>query len=95
MRLRAPVADDAPAVLAVLLARDIADLGVPDYALDDLLDEWRGSDIALAADAQVVEVGGRIVAYGVVRRPGTSAEAKICNVGICIPDLFRLGSVVA
>jgi mycothiol synthase len=73
MRLRAPVPDDAPAALAVLVAREVADLGVPDYTLEDLLDEWRGSDLVLAADARVVEVDGRIVAYGAVRRPGTLA----------------------
>lgn len=74
MRLRAPVLDDAPAVLAVLVARDLADLGVPDYTLEDLLDEWGGSDFDLAADARVAEAGdGHIVGYVIVRRPGTLA----------------------
>jgi hypothetical protein len=31
MRLRSPVLEDAPAVLEVLVARDIADTGEPDY----------------------------------------------------------------
>jgi mycothiol synthase len=73
MRLRAPVPDDAPAVLAVLVARDVADLGVADYTLDDLADEWGATEVVLAADAQVIETDGRIVAYGIVRRPGTLA----------------------
>ncbi len=73
MRLRAPVPDDAPAALAVLVAREVADFGVPDYTLEDLLDEWRGSDLVLATDARVIEADGRIVAYGAVRRPGTLA----------------------
>jgi mycothiol synthase len=74
MRFRAPVPEDAPAVLAVLAARDLADLGVVDYTLEDLRDEWRGSDVELGRDAQVVELeGGRIVAYAMVRRPGTLA----------------------
>jgi mycothiol synthase len=73
MRLRSPVPDDAPAVLAVLVARDVADLGVPDCTLDDLLDEWRVSDFDLEADARLVEVDGRIVAYATVRRDGTLA----------------------
>jgi mycothiol synthase len=74
MRLRAPVPDDAPAVLAVLAARDLADLGEVDYTLEDLRDEWRGSDLELEHDARVIEADdGRIVAYAVVRRPGTLA----------------------
>jgi len=74
MRLRAPVPDDAPAVLAVLVARGVADLGAPDDTLEDVLDEWRASDLDLAADARVVEAeDGEIVGYAVVRRPGTLA----------------------
>jgi len=72
MRLRAPVPDDAPAVLAVLVAREMADLGMADDALGDVLDEWRGSDLDLAEDARAAETpDGGIVAYVVVRRPGT------------------------
>jgi mycothiol synthase len=71
MRLRAPAIDDASAVLEVLVARDIADIGVPDCVLEDLLDEWRATELDLAADARVVELDGRIVAYAVVRGPGT------------------------
>ena len=55
MRFRAPTPDDAPAVMGVLIARDLADLGVPDYTLEDLLDEWRGTGVDLAADAVVVQ----------------------------------------
>jgi mycothiol synthase len=73
MQLRAPVSGDAPAVLAVLVARDLADLGVPDCTLDDVLDEWRITDFDLAVDARVAEVDGRIVAYAAVAREGTLA----------------------
>lgn len=74
MRFRAPVPDDAPAVLAVLTARELADLGVQVYSLDDLLDEWRASDVDLDHDARVVESGdGQIVAYAAVQRPGSMA----------------------
>jgi mycothiol synthase len=62
---------DASAVLEVLVARDIADIGVPDYVLEDLLDEWRASELDLTADSRVVELDGRIVAYAQVRGPGT------------------------
>src|SRR5205814_9827781 len=73
MRLRAPSEDDAPAVFAVLAARDTADLGIPDYTLEDVLDEWRVSELDLSADTCVVELDDRIVAYSIVRRPGSLA----------------------
>jgi mycothiol synthase len=74
MRLRTAVLDDAPAVFAVLLARDIADVGTPDVTLKDLLDEWRGSDVDLAADARVAQDSdGEVVGYAIVRRPGAQA----------------------
>jgi mycothiol synthase len=74
MRLRAPVPGDAPAVLAVMVARDMADLGAPDYTLEDLRDEWSLSDFNLATDAVVVEADDkRIVGYAIVRSPGAFA----------------------
>lgn len=71
MRLRAPAPDDAPAVLAVLAARDAVDHGGLDYSLEDLRDEWRGAEFDLASDAVVAEDRGRIVGYAVVRLPGS------------------------
>jgi mycothiol synthase len=72
MRYRAPVPADAPAVLAVFEARDLADLGEVEQTLEELRDEWRSSDLDLELGARVVEdAGGRIVAYAAVRRPGT------------------------
>ncbi len=74
MRFRAPVPEDAPAVLAVLTARELADLGVRVYTLEDLRDAWRTSEVDLERDARVVESGGgRIVAYATVQRPGSLA----------------------
>jgi mycothiol synthase len=74
VRFRAPIPDDAPAVLAVLTARELADLGVPMYTLEDLRDEWRASDFDLAHDAQLVEsAGDEVVAYATVQRPGSLA----------------------
>jgi mycothiol synthase len=84
MHFRAPVPDDAPAVLAVLTARELADLGVGVSTLEDLRDEWRLSDVDLERDAQVVESGdGRIVAYATVQTPGTMA--------VVAPDHERRG----
>jgi mycothiol synthase len=62
---------DAPAVLAVIAARDVADLGAADFTLEDLRDEWRASQFDLAGDALVADNGtGEIVAYAVLLRPG-------------------------
>jgi mycothiol synthase len=73
MRLRAPTPQDAPAVVAVLAARDTVDLGAPDYTLDDLLDEWRSSELDISWDARVIEIGERLVAYAEVHSRGTLA----------------------
>ena len=71
-RLRPAVPTDANAVHALLVEREIAELGAPDSSLDDLRDQWRGSEFDLRADTRVVEAEGRrIVAYAVVARPGT------------------------
>ena len=74
MRLRPPVLDDAPAVLAVLDARDLADVGAVDFTIEDLRDEWRASEFDLASDAVVVEDEDRgIVAYAEVQPHGSLA----------------------
>jgi mycothiol synthase len=64
-------------VLDVLAARDAADLGVRVHRLEDLRDEWEGSELELARDARVIESDrGRIVAYAAVRRHGTLAAVE-------------------
>jgi mycothiol synthase len=74
MRFRPPVLDDAPGVLAVFAARELADIGAPIHRLEDLREEWRGTELDLEDDARVVEAdAGRIVAYAAVRRHGTLA----------------------
>jgi mycothiol synthase len=74
VRLRPPVAGDARAVLEAITARDLADLSVPDFTLEDLLDEWRVLGDDLAQDAAVVEAqDGRIAAYAAVLRHGSYA----------------------
>lgn len=72
VRLRAPRKRDAPAILAVLAARDTADLGAPDYTLEDVLDGWKELSFDAEADAKVCETdSGEIVAYAAVRHPAT------------------------
>lgn len=74
IRLRPPEVGDAEAVLAVIAARDRADLGAPDYTLEDLRDEWLASDFDLATDAVVAETSsGALVGYAAVRHPGVRA----------------------
>jgi mycothiol synthase len=82
MRFRAPVLDDAPAVLAVLAARDALDSGEPVHRLEDLRDEWRGRELELARDARVVESEtGEVVGYAAVRRHGTLAAVAPAHEG--------------
>src|SRR5580700_524373 len=74
MRFRPPVLDDAPGVLAVFAAREMADIGAPIHRLEDLREEWQGTELDLEDDARVVEAeAGHIVAYAAVRRHGTLA----------------------
>jgi mycothiol synthase len=71
VKLRAPSQADLPAVFAVLEARDRADLGVPDFTLEDLRDRWGAEEFSLAHDARVVEgETGEICGYGEVTTPG-------------------------
>src|SRR5215210_8309670 len=61
--IRPPRDADAEPVLAVLVARDIEDLGRPDFTLDDLRADWATPGFDLARDAWVVEdAAGAIVA---------------------------------
>jgi ribosomal protein S18 acetylase RimI-like enzyme len=61
MRLRPATPADAQAAADLVIAGDIADLGVADYSLGDLQDEWRELD--LATDTLLIEDdAGTIVA---------------------------------
>jgi mycothiol synthase len=63
------VPEDAPAVLQVLVARDLTEVEAPDYTLGELRDQWGASAFDIAADAVVAELtDGRIAAYGAVLR---------------------------
>jgi GNAT superfamily N-acetyltransferase len=71
MRLRAATEADAEAAHAVMAARDLADLGVVDFTLADLREEWGFPDVDIAKDVVVGEdESAAIVAYGIVRRMG-------------------------
>ena len=65
-RLRPPHATDADAVLALIVARDIADLGMPDFTLEDLRADWATPGLDLEHDARVSAPGGAIRGYAIL-----------------------------
>ena len=72
MRLRAPQTSDAPAVLELIVARDIADLGRPDYTLDDVRADWAAPGLDLARDAWIVEEDGAALGYALLDDRGAA-----------------------
>jgi mycothiol synthase len=65
-RLRPPSSDDAEAVLAVILARDVADIGAPDFTLEDLRADWASPGLTLEDDARISAPSGEIRGYAVL-----------------------------
>jgi mycothiol synthase len=72
MRLRSPRPDDAEAVLDLIVARDIADLGRPDYTLDDVIADWSAPGLVLARDAWIAEDGGVPLGYALLDDRGAA-----------------------
>jgi ribosomal protein S18 acetylase RimI-like enzyme len=62
MDVRTPRRADAPAILAVLVARDVADIGRADCTLDDVHADLAGPH----ADVWVAEDDGELVGYAVL-----------------------------
>lgn len=60
---RPPRPDEAQAITDLVVACDVAEFGVPDFELDDLLTDWHMPGFVLARDSVVVADGERIVAY--------------------------------
>jgi ribosomal protein S18 acetylase RimI-like enzyme len=65
-RLRPPSSDDAEAVLAVILARDVADIGAPDFTLEDLRADWATPGLTLEHDARIAALAGDVRGYAVL-----------------------------
>lgn len=66
---RTPTAEDAPRVLELFIACDVADIGEPDSDLDDVVADWRRPGFDLAGDALVAaDPEGRIAAQATVWR---------------------------
>lgn len=66
LTVRAPTRDDAPAVSELINAADMADYGVIDLTVADLLDDWE--DVDLDHNAWLVaEPNGRVAGYGEIQ----------------------------
>jgi mycothiol synthase len=72
MRLRPPEPDDAHAVLDLIIARDIADLGRPDYTLEDVRSDWVAPGIDIARDAWLAEANGTPLGYALLDDRGAA-----------------------
>jgi mycothiol synthase len=70
--LRHPGPEDADAVLAVIVARDVADLGRPDYTLEDLYADWTMPGVDPTRDAWVVQEDERLVGYALLDDRGAA-----------------------
>ena len=66
-RVRPPGDGDAASVLEVIVARDVADLGVPDFTLGDLEADWATPGLDLEQDVRVAaDNGGTIRGYAIL-----------------------------
>jgi mycothiol synthase len=72
MRVRAPEPADAHAVLELIVARDVADLGKPDYTLEDVRADWAAPGVDLARDAWLVEDAGTPLGYALLDDRGAA-----------------------
>ena len=63
MLLRPPRRDEAEAVLALHVARDLADIGRPDVRPEDVVSDWDEPAIDIERDVFVVEDNGAIVGW--------------------------------
>src|SRR5215217_8959294 len=72
MNVRAPEPSDAPAVLDLIVARDIADLGRPDYSLEDVKADWAAPGVDPERDAWLVEEEGLPLGYALLDDRGAA-----------------------
>ena len=60
-------------MVALLVARHTADIGLPLFRLEEVEDEWRSPDLELPRDALLIELDGALAGYAIVHRPGAFA----------------------
>ena len=90
MRLRPPTRDDAEAIHAVCVARDIADIGHPDFTLADILADWEMPGMDMELDCFVVEDGaGTIVGYAGIDQRGAMVVVHPAVEGRGVGTLLR------
>ena len=78
MRLRSPRVDEAEAVLEVIVARDVADIGRPDYTLRGPAQRLARAGIDLARDVFVVEDDdGRLLGWADVEQRRARVTGRI------------------
>ncbi|GAA0816925.1 GNAT family N-acetyltransferase [Spirilliplanes yamanashiensis] len=72
---RRPVAADAPAILAVVHASDIAAVGEPDFSLDDVAEGLSGPYVDASRDSWLaLDPAGEIAAWGYLRNSSGGAR---------------------
>jgi mycothiol synthase len=90
MHVRAPDPADAEVVLDLIVARDIADLGRPDYTLEDVRADWSAPGIDLARDAWLVEQDGVALGYAMLDDRGAALiTVPPANEGRGVGSLLR------
>ena len=72
MQLRPPAPADAHAVLELIVARDVADIGHPDYTLEDIRADWSAPGFDAARDAWLAEEDGRPLGYALLDDRGAA-----------------------
>ena len=90
MKLRPPQPSDAPAVLELIVARDIADLGRPDYTLEDVRADWAAPGFEPERDAWLVEEDGAAIGYALLDDRGAAlVTVPPANEGRGVGTLLR------
>ena len=90
MRLRAPRRDEAEAVYAVIVACDVAHVGCPDYALQDVRDDWELPEVDLERDVFAVEDDdGALVGWADVDERGARVAVHPDHEGRDVGTLLR------
>src|SRR4051794_22023704 len=83
---RRPTPDDATGVFEVVAARDTADIGYPDYSVEDAREELAEPGVDLERDAWVAtDADGRVLAFALLT-PSAFARVFVhpeaCGAGI-------------
>ncbi len=87
-RVRPATMDDLDAVLALVVAHDIAEFGHPDFSLENLRGEWEELDLAEDSFLAVAP-DGQVVGYATVRHRRNYVQ--IDSDGYVHPDHWGLG----